>query len=326
MKKSTKIITGIICSIVILFLAFSIGIGNYLVNYAIMKSGDGGNREVALDIEAATDEIQKTIQENRIEQKKQTAEFLERVPETETEILSTDNLKLKGFYFENPEAENWVISIHGYRDTHKSMRIFAHHFYDAGYNVLLPELRACGTSEGNFIGMGWLDKNDILLWINWILKKSPEAKIIIHGVSMGGATTMMVSGENTPDNVICFIDDCGYTSVWDIFSSELKLRFHLPSFPVLNSASFFAKLRAKYSFSEASSLKQVKKCDKPMLFIHGTSDNFIHYDMMETLYEAKKGSNKQKLPAPGAGHGEAVYALDEVYFDTVLNFIKSSEK
>lgn len=114
---------------------------------------------------------------------------------------------------------------------------------------------------------------------------------------------MMTAGESTPDNVKAFVEDCGYTSVWDIFSSELQLRFGLPEFPILYTASGIARLRAGYSFTEASALAQVARCEKPMLFIHGTADDFIPYEMMDTLYNAKPGDNKAELTAEGAGHG-----------------------
>lgn len=321
MKKSKKIIIGISAGILALILAAIIGVSNYLVSYAIMRGGDGGNREVALEVEETTDSVKLIINENKAAQKIKTEEFLSRVPEQSTSIQSKDGLKLMGFYFENPECPDWVITIHGYRSNHKAMRGYAQNFYDHGYNVLLPDLRSCGESEGNYVGMGWLDRKDILLWINWILEKNPSAKIIIHGVSMGGATTMMVSGENTPANVIGFVEDCGYTSVWDIFKSELKLRFHLPSFPILDGASIFAKLRAGYSFRQASSLKQLKKCEKPMMFIHGTADDFIDFSMMDEEFNAKAGTNKQKLVAPEAGHGDAKDVLGQTYWDTIFAFI-----
>ena len=119
---------------------------------------------------------------------------------------------------------------------------------------------------------------------------------------------MMTAGESTPDNVKAFVEDCGYTSVWDIFSSELQLRFGLPEFPILYTASGVARLRAGYSFTEASALAQVAHCEKPMLF-------------MDTLYNAKPGDNKAELTAEGAGHGEAMYALGDSYWDTVFDFI-----
>ena len=95
-------------------------------------------------------------------------------------------------------------------------------------HAVAPDLRACGESEGDYVGMGWLDRKDVLQWIDYIIEQDPEAKIVVHGISMGAATTMMTAGESTPDNVKAFVEDCGYTSVWDIFSSELQLRFGLP--------------------------------------------------------------------------------------------------
>ena len=199
--------------------------------------------------------------------------------------------------------------------------LFRSPYYEAGYQVIAPDLRACGESEGDYVGMGWLDRKDVLQWIDYIIEQDPEAKIVVHGISMGAATTMMTAGESTPDNVKAFVEDCGYTSVWDIFSSELQLRFGLPEFPILYTASGVARLRAGYSFTEASALAQVARCEKPMLFIHGTADDFIPYEMMDTLYNAKPGDNKAELTAEGAGHGEAMYALGDSYWDTVFDFI-----
>ena len=82
-------------------------------------------------------------------------------------------------------------------------------FYNQGYNVILPHMRGHGESEGAYIGMGYHDRKDIIKWVEYIISQDSLAEILIYGVSMGGAATMMVSGENLPDNVKCFIEDCG---------------------------------------------------------------------------------------------------------------------
>lgn len=212
--------------------------------------------------------------------------------------------------------------LHGYRGDYTGALCLAEPYYEAGYQVIAPNLRACGESEGSYVGMGWLDREDILQWIDYITVRDPQAEIVIHGISMGAATTMMTAGETTPDAVKAFVEDCGYTSVWDVFSSELQLRFGLPEFPILYTASAVAKLQAGYSFTEASALQQVAHCEKPMLFIHGTADDFIPYEMMDALYNAKPGDNKAELTAEGAGHGEALYALGGTYWDTVFAFLE----
>ena len=294
---------------------------NYLVDYAIGRSGNGGDREVALETETPTAGIEETIAQNRTLQKQKNEDFMASTPQDTVTILSKDGLTLSGVYYSQSSSHKWVLALHGYRGDHRGVVSLAQHYYNNGYQVLTPDLRACGDSQGSFVGMGWLDKEDVLQWIDWILAQDPQAQIVVHGVSMGAATTMMTAGEKIPDNVCVFVEDCGYTSVWDIFSSELQLRFGLPEFPVLYTADWAAQIKAGYGFAEASALKQVAQCEKPMLFIHGTADDFIPYEMMGQLYAAKPGENKQMLTAPGAGHGEAMYALGDTYWQTVFAFI-----
>ena len=56
-----------------------------------------------------------------------------------------------------------------------------------------------------------------------------------------------------------------------------------------------------WSFGEASPLKQVAKCRKPMLFIHGDNDTYVPTAMVYPLYEAKP-QPKQLWIAPGSKH------------------------
>ena len=197
------------------------------------------------------------------------------------------------------------------------------HYADFNYNALTPDLRAHGQSEGKYIGMGWLDKKDVLKWIDLIIEKDSNAKIIIHGVSMGAATAMMVSSQQLPPNVKCIIADCGYTSVHDIFSSELKLRFGLPSFPIINVASLVSKVRAGYGFREASALEQVKKSVRPILFIHGDADKFVPVSMVYTLYDAAN-CKKDLLIVPNADHADSRIVDPGAYYKKVQEFIKAN--
>ena len=300
-------------------------VSNYLVNYAIGRSGDGGNREVALEVEASPDSVEAIIETNRAQYSADIDAFAAAHPGENVTLTAADGLTLHGVRYANAETADthrWAIVLHGYRGNHTGVLNLAMPYYEAGYQVIAPDLRACGDSDGDYVGMGWLDREDILRWIDFILAEDPQAEIVVHGISMGAATTMMTAGEDTPENVKVFIEDCGYTSVWDVFSSELQLRFGLPEFPILYTASGVAKLRAGYTFGEASALRQVENCEKPMLFIHGTADDFIPYEMMDELYNAKPGDNKAELTADGAGHGEAMYALGDTYWDTVFDFIE----
>lgn len=131
-------------------------------------------------------------------------------------------------------------------------------------NVLAPAARAHERSGGDYIGMGWPERLDIVAWIERIVQADPEARILVFGESMGAATAMNVAGESLPANVKCIIEDCGYTSVWDEFSLQLKDVFGLPSFPLLDVANLVCNVRAGYDFHKASSVEQLKHATVPM--------------------------------------------------------------
>ena len=135
--------------------------------------------------------------------------------------------------------------------------------------------------------MGWKDRIDVLQWMNIANEIFGDStQMVVHGISMGGVTTMMVSGEKQQPYVKCFVEDCGYTSVWDEFSHELKASFHLPPFPLMYTTSWLCEKKYGWNFKEASSLKQVAKSQLPMLFIHGDKDTYVPTWMVYSLYEA----------------------------------------
>ena len=223
-------------------------------------------------------------------------------------------------YFVRTDSNKTALVIHGWRDN--AIRFFyLARLYERelGYNVVMPDLHAHGLSEGDMIRMGWLDRKDMLHWLSIFQTDT----IVVHGVSMGGATTMMTSAEVLPAGIkdIHFIEDCGYTSVWDEFAGELKKQFGLPAFPLMHTTSLLCKLRYGWSFSEASAINQVRKSPHPMLFIHGNKDGFVPTEMAYRLYDAKP-SKKQLWITEGASHAESYLRHKEEYIRRVKDFLE----
>ena len=308
-----KKILGIFLSVIIIIFGISLGfVGNYFYNLAL-------NPNTSKDIVFGTPEEAEATSGQVLDS--DVAWLLNDSNYTDEYITSSDKLKLHSYKVTNQNNSNkWVIAVHGYTSEGINMSTYAKHYYDNGYNVLIPDLRAHGLSEGNYIGMGWDDRLDIISWINYILNENPNAEIILHGVSMGAATVLMTSGEEIPSNVKAIVADCGYTSVWDEFAYQLDDLFSLPEFPILNVSSMVAKIRAGYFLGEASSLEQVKNSKTPILYIHGDKDDFVPYYMMEELYKATS-SEKEMLTIKGAEHAKASEVDPETYWNTVNNFI-----
>ena len=234
-------------------------------------------------------------------------------------IESYDKLQLHS-YVVTQNSNKWAIVVHGYGGSGKLMSDKSKYFYDMGYNVLIPDLRGHGKSEGDYIGMGWKDRLDIISWINFIIKENPNAEIVLHGTSMGAATVLMTSGENLPSNVKAIVADCAYTSAWDEFSYQLETYLKVPSYYILNVTNMVTKLKAGYSLKEASALECVKKATVPILFIHGDKDKFVPYSMMDKLYDATS-SPKEKLTIDGGEHANSDLVTPFLYWLTLEDFL-----
>ncbi len=315
MKKKYKILVGILVSLVLLFIGAGFIAGNYFYNLALNPQSD---KTAVLD--APHNLIDSTP--NEVKEKKARETWFNSHYE-ETTIPSFDQLKLHAYSIKNQNDSNkWAIIFHGYSSDGLQMTKYAKHFYDMGYNILIPDARGHGKSEGDYIGMGWHDRLDVVSWINNTVQLNNEAEIVLFGVSMGGATVMMASGEELPKNVKAIIEDCGYSSVWGEFSYQLKAIFHLPAFPIMNFASAVTKIKADYTLGEADTVKQVAKSQTPMLFIHGSTDTFVPSSMLDEVYEAANVP-KERLLVEGAGHGRAENVAGATYWETIQTFLSA---
>lgn len=238
----------------------------------------------------------------------------------------TDGARLHAWYLPavRPTGRTALL-VHGYTDNALRMLMLGYMYqHDLGCNILLPDLRGAGRTEGDHFQMGWLDRLDVRQWTDVAqhIFGQDSARMVLHGVSMGAATVMMLSGEaDLPASVRAFVADCGYTSVWDEFRGELRSRYGLPPFPVLHAASAVCRLRYGWSFGQASALRAVARCHRPMLFIHGTADTYVPFWMMDSLYAAKP-QPKQRWAVPGVTHAQSYRAFPQAYTRHVAHFLQ----
>lgn len=299
-----------------LFLAIVTAGSFYLVDYALVSAERERNSDLA--------QIEK-----RFPELKSWVDSLQAVGALRDTfvVMPQTGKRAHALYVRSPRAEGrTAVLVHGYCDNATRMLPIARIYNsELGANVLLPDLYAHGQSDGDAIQMGWKDRLDVLHWISLAPElfrtEADSMRLVVHGISMGAATTMCVSGEQTPQYVKCFVEDCGYTSVWDEFSNEISARFSLPDFPLMYTASWLVQVKYGWNFNEASPLKQVAKCQKPMFFIHGDNDTFVPTWMVYPLYEAKP-QPKALWIAHGSKHADAYGDYKEEYTHRVLEFVE----
>lgn len=247
----------------------------------------------------------------------------------DTTIVGYRDFKVHACYVpakDPANAEGTAIVVHGYGDNHLVFLYLVRMYRDElNYNVLFPDLQYHGYSEGDHIQMGWYDRFDVEKWITVAHDVFKDDFMVLHGVSMGGATVMMTSGDELPPYVRAFVEDCGYSSVVMQFNNNRKQSFAMIPPDVLQSASLVTRKKYGWGFWEASSLKQLAKCDRPMLFIHGDADDFVPTFHAYKNYEAKVNGYKELWIAPGAVHANSYAKHPQEYIQRVRDFLAKAK-
>lgn len=238
-------------------------------------------------------------------------------------IVSEDGYRLIAAKFlQEEESNKWALLLHGYTGIKEEMYTYAYWYYQEGFNILVPDFRCQGESDGDFIGMGYTDCDDCMLWLHSIIEENQNAEVIIHGESMGAATALIMTGDSRlPKNVKAVISDCAYTDAYSMFKNKCKEWFHLPSFPIVDSACLMLKLRGGYDLKKASAIEAVKRSKTPTIFIHGDQDALIDVGMSKELYEAA-ACKKELWIVEGAGHAQSCNKDPEAYYEHISRFIE----
>lgn len=313
MKKKTLLL--IVSAIAVLLLGL-VGVGNFFYDKAVKRGTD-----VELHSEEDTVNVEASEQDQALLQ--EAKDWFEVQQPTTLTMEAYDGLTLKAQFFgntDNPEKKAVVIA-HGFGSVSSDMGKYVKMYYDQGFDVLLPDGRGHGDSEGDYIGYGWHDRLDYMDWIQLLVEDYGEEVIFLHGNSMGAATVLMTSGENLPPQVKGIIADSSYSTMKEELAHQLKNIYNLPAFPLLQVTSGVTYIRAGYTFGDVSVLDQVKKNTLPLLLIHGDADDLVPTRMAYEIYDVA-GGNKELWIVPEAGHTKSFDNNTAVYGEKIEEFLR----
>lgn len=244
-------------------------------------------------------------------------------------LTTPDGLTLKGTHTLAPEESHaWILLVSGIQGRSMVLEDFIIELHNRGYQVLHADLRGHGQSGGDALGLGVSDKQDLLSWVRQIEKQDPDARIVLYGFSMGGASVLMTSPA-VPPSVTGIVSDSSFSS-YDKELSYLLKQNNQPAFPLLLAGSLACFRHEGFWFGDSAPEKAVAESKVPLLLFHGEADDFVPVSMAKDLYRAAAGEepkesgvsgSKTLVTVPGAGHCRSMDLNPALYWEALDSFL-----
>ena len=245
-------------------------------------------------------------------------DFAER-PYEQITITARDGTRLCARYHHVKDGAPLEILCHGYRGTGLRDLCGCNPLaLELSHNTLLIDQRSAGGSSANVITFGIRERFDIIDWVNYAVDRFGDIPIFLIGISMGGASVLMASGEELPDAVRGIIADCAYSAPADIIKSVIAM-MHLPPRPAYLLVRASARLFGGFSLSECTALDAITRARVPILLLHGECDRLVPCEMSRLLEKAA-GGRAVLHTFPGADHGMSCMSDPERHKKILFDF------
>lgn len=208
-------------------------------------------------------------------------------------INTADGRTISALYLTNDTATYAILCSHGNAEDLGGIRPLLEEFRTQGFAVMSYDYAGYGTSPGRpSTGRAYRDAEAALAYLVRQLK-TPPARIIVFGRSLGGGLATHLAARNPVGGLI----------LESTFVSAFRVLTRYPVF-VLDKFRNLARIRAV-------------RC--PVLIINGAADPVIPPWHGRALFEAA-GQPKRCLWVAGAGHDDVAAVAGERYWRTIAAF------
>ena len=217
-----------------------------------------------------------------------------KIRRTDVFLRNRRGFKLACSHFEPVKRINPVLPCVIYLHGNSSSRLEALSCIE----VLLPlnitlfcfDFSGCGLSEGEYISLGYFEKDDVGLAIEHLRSTNTVSSIGLWGRSMGAATSIMHCIRDP--SIGGMVIDSSFTSL-KILAEELCKDYTKIPKTILDAALKMIRKtilqKAGFDILELEPIKYVKKAFIPAFFVAGKNDNFIRPHHSQQLYDLYPG-------------------------------------
>jgi len=236
-------------------------------------------------------------------------------PVEEITLQTSDNVQIAGWYIKGDSAKAVVLT-NGIRGNRRGLVERAKLYEEAGFGVLLIDLRGTGESEAQAISYGWHERHDIHAATDFLREKGYTG-IGAHGISLGAAATVYGLQEK-PNYVFVILESC-YGSVRDALNNRLEMKY-IPRFSTMFMRKF-SEWHLGVTMQQLRPTDHIKSAQMPVLIIAGDSELRVKKSETEALHINCGSSNKTLHYIKGAKHVNLLHHSPEAYRKIIAEFL-----
>lgn len=240
---------------------------------------------------------------------------------TDISFVTGDRLTLRGWWIRGTAHET-VVMVHGLGSNRDEPLSRAAYLHQAGYNLLVFDLRGHGASDGTGTTMGFREPEDVRAAVAEARRLDP-GPIVVFGYSLGAAVAIEEAA--TDPSVSAVVEDSAFSSAADVILARFTEVTRLPATPFAAGILAFGALDFGTSPWNVQPVAMAARLHKPLLVIVGGSDTIVPPAEGLAIFRAAPGP-KQLLEVPQAGHVQAYRVATGLYETTVLDFLAASLK
>jgi len=192
---------------------------------------------------------------------------------------SFDQVKISSWFIPNDTSRKAIILLSGIGGNRLGVVSRAKFYQEKGFNVLMPDLRGTGESEGDLISFGWQERFDLLAGVDFLKEKGME-KIAVHGMSLGAAT-IVYSFQEKPDYDFVVLESC-YDNIINALKNRVD-KYPIPAFAFYPMTKF-TEMRVEASSEDLSPEKYIGLNKSPIFILAGDVEKKVKKEETEKLF------------------------------------------
>jgi len=221
---------------------------------------------------------------------------------------------------ENNESLPVIIYCHGNSSSQKEIKHYLDKILKVNINVFAFDFSGCGKSEGEYISLGYYEKLDLRIVVDFVYKLPNVSAIGLWGHSMGAATILMYALSDP--RIQCVCSDSAFSDLSTLLKEIAHNQVNLPEFIHSKAYEYTKKSvisKINVNIDNIKPINNIIKLGIPIYFIHSLNDKLINSNHTKNLYKSCGSFFKYITICDEGGHNSI---RPDNIINEILNFFK----